>query len=400
MEVECRPLFVTPFIFNEWTINSIINTAFVESLPDSFYPTFLCTKHSNYTEKGRLLMTNGNIGVRGLLRFTPQTIIQRLEQYPDIYYAFWYKSAVKLATAFLKKNKISYIHSFSIPYTSHLVACELKKRFDIPWIAQFYEPWGDNPYRRISDKIVSKNIYWEKECATLSDVIIHDNDKLCSHWKNKYGNIVKDKLFTLPMSFELKEENQPLKHNIGRDKLRISHVGNMYGMRRADSFIKALFELIQEKPLFRNKIEVYFVGRMNPDDISLVEKLGLQDVVRIVGVLSEKECESFYKNADIFLLVEAENQGPYFYPSKLVRYFSYNRPIFALTNTNSVTCDELRKSGHSFCSPSDISSIKAYLMKALADFDSLLEFDKNAWKKFDSHNVAKEYLKIVNNLLK
>lgn len=399
MDGKYNPLFVTPFIYNEWNINSIINSAFVEALPDYFYSTVLCTKHCNCSENINYLMTNGNIGGRGLLRFAPHSIIQRLEQYPDIYYSFWYKSAVNLASYYLKKHHVSYIHSFSIPYTSHLVACELKKKYNIPWIAHFYEPWGDNPYRTISKAIISKNQFWEKECASIADVIIHDNEKLCNHWREKYGKVVQDKLVSLPMSFNFNKSIPPLQGDGCRDKVRIIHIGNLYGMRRAAYFIKALYELITENPLFRNRIEVCFVGRMDPDDASLVESFKLQDVITMAGVLTEAECESYYENADVFLLVEAEDQGPFFYPSKLVRYFYYNRPIFALTCNNSVTSDELRKTGHHFCLPSEIASIKAYLTKALTDYNSLLGFDKNAWRRFDSDNVIKEYIEIVNNFL-
>lgn len=400
MDVEYKPLFITPFIFNEWNINSIINTSLIDSLPESFHPMALCTRHSDCTNKGRLLMTNGSILGRALLRFASGKTVRRLEQSPDIYYHFWYKSAIKIASIAIKKRKVSYLHSISIPYTSHLVALELKRRYNIPWVAQFYEPWGDNPFRTINDRIEYKNNEWERECAFCSDVIIHNNDVICNHWKEKYGNIVKDKLFSLPMSFNFTNQVSLSQRNVISDKLRITHIGNLYGLRKADVFFKALAELMREKSMLQSKVEVSFVGRMNADDASLIDKLKLQDVVKIVGVLSEEECEYYYINSDIFLLIEAENQGPFFFPSKLVRYYFYNKPILALTNVGSVTYIEMRKTGHYCCLPSDLLGIKNYLIKAITDYDSLLGFDSDAWKRFDAQSVSQKYLKIINKFVK
>lgn len=401
MDVKYRPLFITPFIYNEWNINSIINTALVDSLPESFQPVILCTKHSNCRDRERLLMTNGNIFDRALLRLAPKSFIQRLEQSPDIYNHFWIKSAIKAASMSIKKGKVNYIHSISIPYTSHLVALELKRKFNIPWVAQFYEPWGDNPYRTLSKRIVCKNEKWERKCVSASDMIIHNNDIICNHWLEKYGDEVRGKLLSLPMSFVFASPASLAQKSIIDDgKLRITHIGNLYGLRKAEAFIKALAELMQERPLLRDKIEVSFIGKMNSEDISLVEKLMLHDVVKIVGVLSERECEYYYSHSDIFLLIEAESQGTFFFPSKLIRYYYYNRPIFALTNIGSVTYAELKKNGHYSCIPSSISGIKEYLLKAITDYNSLLGFNKDVWERFDARNVSIEYSRIVDKIVK
>ncbi len=398
MDIKYKPLFITPFIYNDWNINSIINTTFLNSLSKSFLPSILCTKHSDCINN-KLLRTNGNLMSRGIIRFLPHYIIKRLEQIPDIYYFFWYKSAIKIASAYIEEGNVNYLHSISIPYTSHLVAFELKKKYNLPWIAQFYEPWGDNPYRNLSRKIVSKNQAWEEKCVLSADAVIHNSELICDFWGQKYGAVVTDKMFSLPMPFEFNEELSP-DFSASSDKLRISHIGNLYGLRRANTFVRALYELVKENSSIRTKIEVYFIGRMNSDDLSLIETYNLNDIIKVVGVLPEEDCKYYYFNSDVFLLIEAENQGPFFFPSKLIRYFYYNKPILALTNQNSVTAFELNNTGHYSLLPSDIKGIKAYLLKALIDYESLLDFDKSSWKRFDSRNVFYQYSKIVNQIVK
>jgi hypothetical protein len=37
---------------------------------------------------------------------------------------------------------------FGNPMTDHLVGLSLSRKYRIPWIARFSDPWVDNPYHR------------------------------------------------------------------------------------------------------------------------------------------------------------------------------------------------------------------------------------------------------------
>jgi hypothetical protein len=50
---------------------------------------------------------------------------------PDGYYYIWYKKAIEVAEKYIYENHVDFIHSFSFPYSSHLVALELKKKYGI-----------------------------------------------------------------------------------------------------------------------------------------------------------------------------------------------------------------------------------------------------------------------------
>ena len=54
---------------------------------------------------------------------------------------FWIGPSVKYLATYLKKNPVDIIISTGPPHSMHLIALELKKRLNIPWLADFRDPW-------------------------------------------------------------------------------------------------------------------------------------------------------------------------------------------------------------------------------------------------------------------
>ena len=64
------------------------------------------------------------------------TRIGEIVGYPDLDRG-WKPFAVKAGSEFLQKEGVNVVLSSSMPVISHLVARELKKRYKIPWLADF-----------------------------------------------------------------------------------------------------------------------------------------------------------------------------------------------------------------------------------------------------------------------
>ena len=222
---------------------------------------------------------------------------------------------------------------------------------------------------------------------------------MCQSWKDKYGDIISKKQFSLPMPFAFKGQNLATPVNNSLSKLCITHVGNLYGLRKAEPFLSAIFALISEKPHFRNMLKVVFVGEISNDDIDFIKMNKLNDVIEIVGRKSEEECVDYYKQANIFLVIEGKDQGPLFFPSKLIQYYYYNRPIVGLTQEGSVLWNELESTGHKAYPPDDIDGLEEYLEFAISNYKLLLNYSQNSWKRFDPQSVVGEYVCILDKTI-
>lgn len=293
-----------------------------------------------------------------------------------------------------------YIHSVSFPCASHMVALEIKKKTGLPWVMQLYDPWADNPYRPFKTNFF-KDIDWrqERECVENADVIIHDNQAIADLWKQRYGAEIAKKIVVLPLTIPLPNVEVVYNTCIRDEKLTISHIGNFMLNRTSQPFIHAVSNVLDKYPEFREKITINYVGAVTDVEKDLIYSKGLYDIFNLIGNISAEECVAYYQKSDIFLAIDGENKDNLFFPSKILKYLYFQRPILGITPKGSVLDIELRQSGHTSITNNDLHSIENYLVRAIIDYASLYEFDPNYWNNYLPSNVVKKYSEIINDYL-
>lgn len=392
-----KSLFITPFYKYQGDINSPLNVLLIDSLDRLSIRSMILTSHKCRTNSDSVLRVRYSCMWRVIIKISRIIAIPfKFDFLPDLFYWIWGKKAINTGVKYLKKNSIDFLHSISIPYSSHLVALKLKKKYNIPWIAHFYEPWCDNTYRKSTPYVMKKNKEWERLVVENADIIIHNSKRMCDSWLEKYGRLVEDKLAYLPMPLNVTGEKKEKK--IG-NKIIISHIGNLYGLRNSSIFLKALNECLKDNITVREKLKINFIGKVSDVDIDTVKQLQLEGIVNFVGKLTEEECVEYYNNSDVFLVIEGQDQGPLFFPSKLIKYLYYERPIIGITESGSVLDQLLIENGHNSYTHDNIKGIADYIAKAVNSYDSLLSFKRDAWKEYEISNVVEKYMSIVDKLL-
>lgn len=316
---------------------------------------------------------------------------------PDTEYYSWAPAAKRKAIEIINKDKPTYIHSVSLANANHLIALDLKKKYGIPWVAQFYDPWANNYFRPFKTKYFKKKDYaLEEKVAREADIILHTSRAMCNDWIERYGDIVRGKIFVLPLSMP----PQPpfLAKTYCSEKLSVSHIGNFYNGRTSENFIAAVAEFLKRYPDFRSRLVVNYVGNTTDNDIKAIETHNLNDIFNITGRVSQDECISYYINSDIFLAVDGVGDDNLFFPSKIMKYFYYQKPILGITPSGSVLDLELAQYGCQSIDNYDIEGIITYLKKAFDDYGTLCYFDKDYWKKFTVESVTEEFMKIIGRI--
>lgn len=296
-----------------------------------------------------------------------------------------------------------YIHSISCPESSHLIALELKKKCMLPWIAQFNDPWVENEAKSFASKRFAQiDCKREAEVAEYADLIIHTNQIIYENWCERYGELIKDKMVVLPLSFNVPhlpelQINTSLPKN--SDKFRIFHIGHLYGRRSAQDIFDALAMIKEDSPILASKIELTFIGSLTQRDIDYVQQIGVTDMVRFLGVIHPDELASYYLSADMFLVIDMNVYRSPSFPSKLMLYHYYQKPIIGITTEGSIIEDDLRISGHRSFRYGDSKGIASYLRYAANDIENISDFDRNYWRRFTVENVARLYIKNVMKLV-
>ena len=310
---------------------------------------------------------------------------------------------IRKCRKYLKTHKVDAIHTVSFPCSSHLIGYELKKEFGLPWIAHFYDPWIDNPLRNIPKSKRGKDARLESLIAEHADAIIHSNNIIRDCWVERYGEVVKDKIFIIPFGYS-DEQVKAFKPFTGilpqSNKVVVSYIGTCAGDRNFQSLIKAVDMLRKKQPEAQDKLEVRLLGNLLDTDRTLIDELKLWDTITYIGRKPQSELPKYYQESDVFLVIDSPQNRNVFFPSKLVDYFYYQRPILGISPKVGVTNEFLTASGHQCFENHNIEGISQYLEQAITDFSSLLIYDKDYYRNFLPSVIANEYERVLTGLLR
>ena len=313
--------------------------------------------------------------VQSLLQRSP---IPDFRYLPDVTYFIWGRLVKKRIMKYLKSKKFDYIDSLGMPHGSHLLALKIKEATGLPWIARFYDPWVDNQFMRYKfQRLRNLGNDIEGIVATNADVIIHNNTHIAKLWSERYGAEVEKKIKVQNMVFDTQRMPDYKPHIHKQGFLIISHIGNLHGVRNAHNLIHGVNKLILKYPEIKENIKINMIGWVPKSDKQLILKYNLQSIFNFTGRIPESQCTKYFLEADLFISIDGEGELDLNYPSKLLNYFYYRRPILGLTLEDSVAAEELDKSGNFHVRGIDVDSIALFLERAFFNYDSLDTFDKD-----------------------
>ncbi len=319
--------------------------------------------------------------------------------YPDAQRT-WYSHAFEMGTKLLSKEDINAIISSSSPVTSHIIAHNLKKKYKVPWIADLRDLWTQNhyyPYTRIR-KTVERKL--ELRTLAKSDVLTTVSSNLALELEKIHSRIP---IYSIPNGFDLDEL---VNTNIAlTDKFTITYTGNLYqGKRDPSKLFQALQDLIEEKKIDRENIEVRFYGPQEDWMEQEIEKYNLQGVIYDYGFVSRDISLLKQRESQILLLLLWDHPSEIgVYTGKLFEYLASRRPILAIGGSKGVV-NELLEETEAGYFVSSLEDIKLTILKYYTEFNlsDRVSYKGNISKieKYSQKEMARKFAEILDNSIK
>lgn len=400
-----KPLFINRGYYFDQSPGGECLRAFIGAMDNNKWSPFVYTSDrpplvSQLPEYG--IMTHEKMYMQYFAAVIRRSLVPDLTWLPGHEWPAWGKAAVNEILKDIKTGAVTpdYIHSVAFPVASHWAALKVKRITGLPWVMQFYDPWADNPYRPFKTKWLKKRDWaMERECVEAADLIIHNNEAIAQLWRERYGEEIGKKIVVLPLTVPLpKTEVAENTHKSG-DLLTISHIGNFMLNRTSQPFIRAVAALLGKNPEFREKLRVNYIGMVTEPEKELIKMNGLYDIFNLTGSISAEACVEYYKKSDLFLAIDGVNKDNLFFPSKILKYLYFRRPILGITPEGSVLDSELKRSGHVSLDNIDHIGIVEYLLRALTNYESLLYFNQDYWIRFEPSSVLEQYERMIKDLL-
>lgn len=280
----------------------------------------------------------------------------------------WLPFGYSKARKIIEEERVDAILSSSPPVVSHIIASLLKKRKDIPWLADFRDAWtGHQDYwaPTESHKHLEESI--EREVMSVADRVVFASDGELEDFKRKHKSISPERLLFLPTGFD---EDDFKGLNPGESgKLIISHIGTLDHHYPLD-FFRALQEMSLEMPEFENSVRVVVCGKIHPSKMKELRAIGLGGMIEIKGVLPHKDALQQLISSDVLLLFYPDNERyRRVYKLKLFEYLAGRRFVLAVVPSGSGAVNFIEETQcGTFVSPDDYEGMKSELRRLFQEY--------------------------------
>lgn len=243
----------------------------------------------------------------------------------------------------VEKQGITHVFSTFRPYSDHIVAYLLKRRFPhLVWVADFRDLHVDP---------VLDNVVWpafQKRCnrwvLRRADVVSTVSEGLKASLGEVHGNVV-----VLRNGYALPNEPQP-RSSPRSSPMTIVYTGALYdGLRDPSPLFAALRQLIDQGRLQEHAIQLIYAGKEGRLWDDLVKQYRLSGCSKNLGVLPLEKTLEWQRKAHLNLLLtwsQPETKG--ILTGKVYEYLATGHPILALVNgTEDAELHAIIKKGHS-----------------------------------------------------
>jgi phage pi2 protein 07 len=293
----------------------------------------------------------------------------------------WYSFAYKKALELLNLYKFEAIISTSPPEISHIIASQLKKKFDINWIADFRDPWSQKFSNRKSWLVN----YFERrmEIKTISNA-----DLLVSVTK-PYADRIKElhmdkRILCITNGFNNHKNLESPKRLTS--KFTITYTGYLYRGKRDPSILfEAFAQLLKQNKISRDLIEIKFYGRKEAWLAEVINQFGLAGVVTIHGYKQKDEILKIQRESQLLLLIRwssKKDMGDC--PAKIYEYMYAKRPIIAIGGCGGII-EKLLEETNAGKFADNIETLKTII------YEYYKEFLQNGAIKCKSNNNVNNY---------
>lgn len=296
-------------------------------------------------EPRTLLLTLGKLGLGALARRVEPWFMIPDEQ------RGWVPFAIRRARRLLTDTPYDAILSTSSPYSAHLIGLALKRRFGVPWVADFRDEWTTNPY--LHDRFPTAwhgqlNQRLERAVLTHADRVV----SVSPPWLLAHRSLVPE---LDPGKFRVHENGFDGEHFAGPppprpDRFRVLYTGTFYGHRTPTTFLKAIELVLADGRVAREDLEVLLVGHTGA---GTARDERSQSQVRVIEHRPYREVLSLYREAAVLLLVIPRAGGAGNHTGKIFNYLATGRPILALAPEPNIAADLIRASRSGLVVPPD-----------------------------------------------
>lgn len=286
------------------------------------------------------------VGVGGIGLFDDRSFKQRTFNYiranffiPDARKG-WNKYALKSARSLLKGDSFDLIITTGPPHSTHLIGRKLKREFQIPWIADFRDPWINIYYNKLFPRTIStvkKDQQLEDSVLKEANAVLAVSPGLKKEFEDRNNNVE-----IILNGFDQEDLPEPNEQN--NPKFTISYVGNFKPNQSCPSFWKAAKKFIETNNI--EDISFRLTGNVDGLIKSSITENNLEDFVIFENYKAHKEAtfDMVHSDALLFIVPQTEHND-LILTGKLFEYLASGTPLISIGPSSGNAAEIIEETG-------------------------------------------------------
>ena len=266
----------------------------------------------------------------------------------------WNKFALEKARELIQLHAIDTVITSSPPHSTQLIGLQLKKEFNLKWLADLRDPWTEIYYNKLLFRTnwAKKIDYrYEQACLQNADTLIVVSEDI----KRRFGE-ARETILEYPI----------------------------------EAFLKTFSELVKVDPQWRLR----FIGNVSDVVNTEIQKLGLEKWVEFIPYVEHKKAVEYMINSDLLLLIipnTENNKG--ILTGKLFEYIATGNPIIYIGPEDGDALEILK--GNTVYIALNSKEKEAVIDFILNSSSNQLEVNPSSKNTFSRRNLTGEVAKLI-----
>ena len=282
------------------------------------------------------------------------------------------------------------IFSISSPYSSHIIAHYIYKKYNIQYVCSYGDPWIYEPSRRrgwmryrIEYNIENRIVNDAKAISVITDYNKREYVRLY--------HIDENKITTFNIGYRQSEK----KHAIQKpnNQPRLIYGGSLNPIHRN---VAPFFEALQNAPVV--SVDIY--NEDYPEVFNLIREYHIESNVRIHKLIPAEQFNDELYKSDVLLLFG--NKTPFQVPGKLFEYISTGTHIIYIKNNNDEDDGSsiiLKRYGNVSVVQNNTAEIIDALYSISTKFNEQQLMPQTDIKDYEFHNTMRPIVEQVQSIL-
>lgn len=312
---------------------------------------------------------------------------------------YWIHPSVRFLEKYLVEHPVDTIVSTGPPHSMHIIARQLHKKLNIPWLADFRDPWTDIDF--YDDLKLSK--WADRKHHSLEASVLNEADcvtVVSPTMRNDFQAQTNTTVKLLTNGYD--SDDFPSELPDPGPQFTISHIGSMPPSRNPEVLWKAVAELKNENPQLTEKLRVRLVG---PVDVSIFESIqsrNIDDYVDKIDYMPHNEVVIEQCSASVLLMiVNRSKNAKGILSGKFFEYIAAKRPILCIGPEDSDIARIIQEKQLGYLvGYEDVKRMKSVIKKLYQAFesDSLTVNSKSA-DEYSRKSLTKQLSEILNRVV-